>query len=74
MTQLTKADQFIRSTSEDRPLLSANDWWGAGFLHGMDASVIEAKKIVRWYCGKNGAYEQFNQGHAWALLLQRTSL
>lgn len=59
---LKKDDLFFREASPDRPLLSANDWWGAGFLEGIGAGIIRAKRTVRWYCGKGGAYEQYKRG------------
>ena len=50
-----------RQFSLDRPLFSANDWYGLGVLSIVAPAVI-AKKRCRWYCGKAGAYEQFNLG------------
>lgn len=64
------SDLFERSLTEDRPLLSANDWWGAGFLEAMEAPIVEAKKRVRWYCGKVGAYEQYEAGRYWGATLR----
>lgn len=33
-----------------------------GFLDGIDACPVPAKKFVRWYCGKGAAYDQFYAG------------
>lgn len=56
------ADDLQREATPDRPVLSANDWWGMGFLDGIDACPVPAKKFVRWYCGKGAAYDQFYAG------------
>jgi hypothetical protein len=62
MTHLTKSDQLIRGKTPDRPLESANDWWGLGYLAGIGV-FREQGVVYRWYCGQAGAYEQFKQGN-----------
>lgn len=56
------ADLFYRAASPDRPTLSANDWYGAGFINGMCGTQPRGEQHVRWYCGQQGAYEQFRLG------------
>lgn len=53
---------FYREPGPDRPMLSANDWYGAGFINGMCGTQPRGEQRVRWYCGRQGAYEQFRLG------------
>jgi hypothetical protein len=62
VTLLSKTDQLIRSASPDRPLLSANDWWGLGFLRGIGACCPAQEVVHRWYCSERGAREQYVLG------------
>lgn len=55
-------DLFYREPCHDRPMLSANDWYGYGFINGMCGTQPRGERRVRWYCGQQGAYEQFRQG------------
>lgn len=53
---------FYREVSGDRPMFSANDWYGYGYIAGLLGNSPRAGQRVRWYCGENGAYEQFYLG------------
>jgi hypothetical protein len=52
---------FTRDLSADRPLLSANDWWGFGFLMGLTGFTPSPVRR-RYYCGYAGAMEQYKLG------------
>lgn len=52
-------------------MLSANDWYGMGFVFGMVGSQPRGEARVRWYCGQQGAYEQFRLGARQARRLRK---
>jgi hypothetical protein len=53
---------LLREPTADRPLLSANDWYGLGALFGITGEGHTKTMRRRVYCGKKGAYEQFILG------------
>jgi hypothetical protein len=60
-TPTEAAEYFYREPSPDRPLESAHDWYGFGFLVGMGCERPH-HAYLRWYCGKSGAHEQYALG------------
>lgn len=53
---------MFRLPGPDRPLFSANDWYGRGALFAITGEGHTAEMRRHAYCGKRGAGEQFMLG------------